>query len=55
MRLGEHARGLLEGGGAQPGVRGQRGLGDSHELGTAGGGLTALGHDPTVLGTVVQC
>ena len=40
--LGEHPGRLLEGGGRQPRVGGQRGLGDAHQLGTALGGLAAL-------------
>src|SRR5699024_520226 len=40
--LGEHSRGLLEGGGLEPGVGGQRGLGDAHQLVTTGGWAPAL-------------
>ena len=42
--LSEHASGFLEGGGRQPRVGSQGGLGDTHQFGTARGRLTALSH-----------
>src|SRR5262249_26654130 len=41
--------GSWKGGGGQPGVGGQRRLGDPHEHRTAGGRLTTLGDQPAVL------
>src|SRR6476469_8242499 len=49
-RVREDPRRLLEGRRREPGLRGQRGLGDAHELRTTGGGLASLGQHPTVLG-----
>src|SRR5690606_33922135 len=48
-RVREDSRRLLEGRRRQPGLRGQRGLGDAHELRTAGGRVTALLDHTTVL------
>src|SRR5919108_793724 len=49
-RVREDSRRLLEGRRRQPGLRGQRGLGDPHELRTTGGRVTALLDHTTVLG-----
>ena len=46
--FGEHPGRLLEGGGRQPRLGRERGLGDSHELGTTLGRALALGHEPLV-------
>src|SRR3546814_1565129 len=47
-RLGEHSRGLLEGGRREPRVGGQRGLRDAHHLGTALRRHLALLHEQSV-------
>src|SRR5215218_2457345 len=48
--VGEHLGRLLEGGGRQPRLGRERGLGDAHEHRAGRGRLAALGDDPTVLG-----
>ncbi len=49
--LGQHPGRLLEGGGREPALGGQRRLGDAHELGTAlGGRLAVLDQRPVDLG-----
>ncbi len=47
--FGEDARGLLEGGGGDEGLRRERGFGDAEEQGHAVGGLAATVHDLFVL------
>src|SRR6478735_9695238 len=47
-RLRQDAGGLLEGSCGQPGLGGQRRLGDTHELGTSGSRSLALGHNAAV-------
>src|SRR3954454_5411529 len=44
----EDSRRLLEGGGGEPRLGRERGLGDAHELGPALGGTLLLGHQPLV-------